>query len=173
MKKQQAKKNNLATAPSSAAAAKEVVCLQNNKDHFFVPRHCLQISRMLSSAVTGHVGDPFIRITLDRIDGPTLELICEYLTLRDGKESAAIEAPIRSNCLADFLVEADEAKFIDTVDQCSRHLLYNLTRAADYLDIPCLLDLCCAKIASLIKGKPRSQLAQILDPGKQQGTHVP
>src|SRR5262249_51624593 len=40
--------------------------------------------------------------------------------------------------------------------------LYDLTLAANYMDIPGLLELCAAKIASLIKGAPSDKVVSIL-----------
>jgi S-phase kinase-associated protein 1 len=42
------------------------------------------------------------------------------------------------------------ASFIHTTEQ---EVLFDLVLAANYMDIKPLLDLCCAKVASLIKGK--------------------
>lgn len=42
-------------------------------------------------------------------------------------------------------------------------MLFNLTLAANYLDIKPLLDLCCAKIASMIKNKTPEEIRVNLD----------
>lgn len=42
-------------------------------------------------------------------------------------------------------------------------MLFNLTLAANYLDIKPLLDLCCAKISSLIKNKTPEEIRVNLD----------
>ena len=50
--------------------------------------------------------------------------------------------------------------FIQTVD---KETLFNLTLAANYLDIKPLLDLCCAKIASFIKNRTPEEIRVNLD----------
>lgn len=53
------------------------------------------------------------------------------------------------------LVQEFYAKFIIEKDNDT---LFNLTLAANYMDIRPLLDLCCAKIASMIKDKTPEQI---------------
>ncbi len=58
------------------------------------------------------------------------------------------------------LVQQFYAKFIIEMDNEN---LFNLTLAANYMDIKPLLDLCSAKIASLIKDKTVEQIRVNLD----------
>jgi S-phase kinase-associated protein 1 len=53
------------------------------------------------------------------------------------------------------LVQPFYATFITSLDQSA---LYELTLAANFMDIKPLLDLCCARIASFIKGKTPEQI---------------
>jgi S-phase kinase-associated protein 1 len=59
-----------------------------------------------------------------------------------------IEKPLKSNNMAE-VVQKWYADFVD-VDQV---LLFELILAANYMDIKPLLDLTCATVASMIKGK--------------------
>ncbi len=43
------------------------------------------------------------------------------------------------------------------------HDLKNLTNAANYLDINNLLELCCAKIASILKGKSKEEMRSLIN----------
>ncbi len=56
--------------------------------------------------------------------------------------------PLRSSNLAEIVPEWD-AKFVDI----EQEMLFELILAANYLDIKSLLDLTCAKVASMIKNK--------------------
>ena len=60
-----------------------------------------------------------------------------------------IEKPLKSSNLADVVPEFD-AKYID-IENLEE--VFEIILAANYLDIRPLLDLSCAKIASLIKGR--------------------
>ena len=66
-----------------------------------------------------------------------------------------IEKPLRSSKLADLVSEWD-AKFVD-VEQT---ILFELILAANYMDCKSLLDLTCAKVASMIKGKSPDQIRE-------------
>ena len=64
-----------------------------------------------------------------------------------------IEKPLRSNNLSEIVPEWD-AKFVDI----EQEVLFELILAANYMDIKSLLDLTCAKVASMIKGKTPEQI---------------
>ena len=69
---------------------------------------------------------------------------CEYITKNAPPE---IEKPLRSNQLSDVVNEW----YADYVN-VEQELLFELILAANFLDIKSLLELCCAKVASVIKG---------------------
>jgi len=53
------------------------------------------------------------------------------------------------------VIGAPYAKFVDDLDQ---EMLFELVLAANYMDIKPLLDLTCAKIATMIKGKTPEEI---------------
>ena len=57
-------------------------------------------------------------------------------------------------CVDSLLVLSLRADFVD-VDQ---EVLFELILAANYMDVKALLDLCCAKVASMMKGKTAEQI---------------
>merc|ERR1711916_114461 len=64
-----------------------------------------------------------------------------------------IEKPLKSSSMAEAVPEWD-AKFVDL----GQETLFELILAANYMDIKSLLDLTCAKVASLIKGKSPEEI---------------
>ena len=58
-----------------------------------------------------------------------------------------IEKPLKSEKMNEVVPEWD-AKYVDI----EQELLFELILAANYMDIKSLLDLTCAKVASMIKG---------------------
>lgn len=56
--------------------------------------------------------------------------------------------------MADVVPES-YAKFVDELDQ---NVLFELVLAANYMDVKSLLDLTCAKVASMIKGKTTEEI---------------
>jgi S-phase kinase-associated protein 1 len=87
--------------------------------------------------------------------------VCSYLQHHAGEQPPAIPYPLRSCRMAD-VVSKWNATFIDDVWLRSKTDLFDLTIVARYLEIASLLELACAKIASLVKGKPLSQITSIL-----------
>jgi S-phase kinase-associated protein 1 len=51
-----------------------------------------------------------------------------------------------------------QAWYADFIERTNNDILFKLTLAANYLDIKPLLDLCCARIASFIKGKTPEEI---------------
>merc|ERR1712066_55623 len=77
-----------------------------------------------------------------------LEKVIDYMVYHQGNPPKEIEKPLKSQNMRDVCSEWD-ANFIE-VDQ---ETLFELILAANYMDVKALLDLTCAKVASMIKGK--------------------
>jgi S-phase kinase-associated protein 1 len=72
----------------------------------------------------------------------------EYCEKHKNDTPPEIERPLKSANLAE-IVEPYDAKFVDLENL---EELFEIILAANYLDIKSLLELSCAKVASLIKG---------------------
>ena len=93
-------------------------------------------------------------IPIPEIRFDILNKVAEYLNYYSNKMPKEIPKPIPSANLDDFISQWD-VSFINTIQLDN---LYDMINAAGYLDIPSLLNLCCAKIASLMKGKTAKEL---------------
>lgn len=82
------------------------------------------------------------------IKSSILRKVIEFCQHHVDNRLPEIEKPLRSANLADIVPEWD-AKFVDV----SQEELFELILAANYMHINSLLDLACAKVASMIKGK--------------------
>ncbi len=80
--------------------------------------------------------------------------VLEYCEYHKKDEPDEIQKPLKSTNLAEIVSEFD-AKFID-IDDLEE--IFEIIMAANYLDIKSLLDLSCAKIATLIKGKSPEEI---------------
>ena len=83
-----------------------------------------------------------------------LKKVVEYLTYYKDKEPAQIPKPLPSANLIEFTNEWD-VNFINSIELDG---IFDLINAANYMDINSLLDLACAKIASLMKGKSAQEI---------------
>ena len=86
-------------------------------------------------------------IPLPAIKKSILDKIIEYCTYINANQPPEIDKPLRSNNLSDVVNEW-YANFV----QLDQEVLFELILAANFMDIKSLLELSCAKVASLIKG---------------------
>ena len=93
-------------------------------------------------------------IQLPDIKYDILKKVVEYLTYYKDKEPAQIPKPLPSANLIEFTNEWD-VNFINSIELDG---IFDLINAANYMDINSLLDLACAKIASLMKGKSAQEI---------------
>ena len=97
-------------------------------------------------------------IPIPQVNKPIMEKVmqfCEHL-----KEHAPleIEKPLSSTDMTQ-VVDQWHADYIN-LDQ---EMLFEVTMAANYLDVKPLLELCCAKVASMIKGKSVEETRQFFN----------
>ena len=88
-----------------------------------------------------------------------LKLIVEYLKHHNGKVPQEIAKPIRSVKMERIVDDRWDATFIDNM---SKKTIFQVILGANYMDLPSLLHLGCAKIATLIKGKSPEEIKNIL-----------
>ncbi|ETO20274.1 glycoprotein FP21 precursor [Reticulomyxa filosa] len=98
-------------------------------------------------------------IPIKKVKGEILALIVEYLKHHNGKIPAEIAKPIRSVKMEKIVEDKWDADFINNM---SKKVIFQVILGANYMDVPSLLHLGCAKIATLIKGKSPDEIKQIL-----------
>lgn len=99
--------------------------------------------------------DEMPRIPVPNVEGKTLEKVIEYCNYHYDKPIEEIEKPLKGD-VNDYICEWDK-KFLEM----EQHLLIDVIMASNYLNIKSLLDLTCAKIASMIRGKSPQQIRDI------------
>jgi S-phase kinase-associated protein 1 len=93
-------------------------------------------------------------IPMPDIRGDVLKKVVEYLSHYRESEPKEIPKPLPSANLLDVTDDWD-VTFINSVDLDTT---FDIINAANYMDIKPLLDLSCAKIASLMKGKTAEEI---------------
>ena len=102
----------------------------------------------LVQSMIDDAGDSDEQIPLPNVKKAILDKIIEFCKYAKENPTPEIEKPLRSSNLAD-VVPQWYANFVE-LDQ---EVLFELILAANYMDIKSLLELSCAKVASMIKGK--------------------
>ena len=117
-----------------------------------ITKKAAELSELLKTAINDYPNET--SFPLNEVDEKSGEYIKEFLTHCNGTAPAEIEKPITSNEMKN-LTDEWSANF---VDKMSTEELVNLTVAANYMGINSLLDLCCAKVASLCKDKSDEEI---------------
>jgi S-phase kinase-associated protein 1 len=92
-------------------------------------------------------------IPLPNVRGVILKRVIKYMEYHHTNPAKEIEKPLKSANMREVVSEWD-ANYVE-VDQ---ETLFELILAANYMDIKPLLDLTCAKVASMIKGKTPEEI---------------
>jgi S-phase kinase-associated protein 1 len=101
-----------------------------------------------SLAHTDDDDEQTIEIPLPNVKSQVLQKVIEFCEHHLEQPMTEIEKPLKSQVMAD-VVQKWYADFVEL----EQVLLFELILAANYMDIKPLLDLTCATVASMIKGK--------------------
>ena len=116
-----------------------------------------ELSELLKGALNEYPKET--SFPLNELDEKNGLLIQEYLTHYNGESPKEIENPIASNEMKN-LTDESSSTFIDKL---SLEDITNLTVAANYMGINSLLDLCCAKVATLCKDKNEDEIFKMFN----------
>lgn len=111
------------------------------------------MSALVKTMVEGDTDEKVI--PLPNVRSAVLQKIITYLRYHVNNPTREIEKPLKSANMAENVPQWD-ADFVDI----EQDLLFDLILAVNYMDIKPLLDLTCAKVASMIKGKKPEQIRQ-------------
>ena len=95
-------------------------------------------------------------VPLPNVKEEILNKVIEFMKYHVDKPMTEIDKPLRSDKMEEVCKDEWDAKYIDV----SQELLFEIILAANYMDIKSLLDLTCAKVASMIKGKSPEEIRQ-------------
>lgn len=103
---------------------------------------------------------------IPNVNGRTLKYVIEYVEYHKDAPADAIDKPLKGK-IEDVVCEWDKNYlFKDLVkdhDEKQHDLLIDVVMAANFLNIKDLLDLTCACIASMIKGKTPEQIRSLFN----------
>ncbi len=116
---------------------------------FTINKKASEMSLLLKN--TGEISDEVI--VLNEVDEKSMELIIKYLNRWKDESPPEIEKPLKSNNMKD-VTDSWSADFIDL----DLDTLTSLTVSCNFLEINPLIDLACAKIASLCKDKDEDEI---------------
>ena len=130
----------------------EIKIITKEGKEFTLSKKSCELSELLKSAINDYPKES--SFPLNDLDEKNAELIKEFLSHFNGEAPKEIEKPIQSNEMKN-LTDEWSSTFIDKIPLED---LTNLTVAANYMGINSLLDLCCAKVATLCKDKNEDEI---------------
>jgi S-phase kinase-associated protein 1 len=130
---------------------------ETNPQKFPINKKAAEMCKLVRSILEGD--QSATEIPIKKVKGEILALIVEYLKHHNGKVPAEIAKPIRSVKMEKIVEDKWDADFINNM---SKKVIFQVILGANYMDVPSLLHLGCAKIATLIKGKSPDEIKQIL-----------
>ena len=116
------------------------------------------MSKLVASMLEGDEVDG-VEVPLPNVSGEILEQVVQFLQYIKKNPLNEIDKPLKSSIMSENVNDLWFAKFTDK----KQSIIFELILAANYLDIQPLLDLCCAKVASLIKGKTPEEIRRTLN----------
>lgn len=113
-------------------------------------------SKLIASAVDDSSDDSGeVVIELKHVDAKTVEKVCEFLKYHSKVPYKDVPQPLPTANLNEVVSEWD-FKFADV----EQDLMFTLLLTANFMDIPSLLNLMAAKVASMLKGKTPEQVRE-------------
>jgi len=133
-------------------ATAETLTLESaDKEKFVVPKKVAIMSELVKTMAEGDKEEK--EIPLPNVKSKVLQKVISYLKYHAENPPKEIEKPLKSANMSEVVSQWD-ADFVDV----EQEMLFELILAANYMDIKPLLDLTCAKVASMIKGKTPEQI---------------
>jgi len=133
----------------------EIIKVQSKEGKLFeISKRAAELSVLLKNTIQDFEGD--VVVPLSDTDEKTLSRVVEYLKKFDGVTPQEIEKPLKSVSMKEVTDDWSSA----FVDGMSLEELVDVTVASNFMEIQSLLDLTCAKIASLCKDKTEEEIFQ-------------
>ena len=152
--------NDSLSLDDSSMIENEVIALISSQGtRFELTRKQALLSKLIETALSNDTKTMEIPVSNMYRDVHISKMV-EFLKHHDGEAPAIPEQPLRSKKMSEVTTEWC-ANFVDQIGK-NRDLIYKVIDIASYFDIPSLLHICCAKVASLIKGEKLENIKAIL-----------
>lgn len=132
-----------------------ITLLSQENESFQAPLEELRLSKLIDTMCEDEDG---LEIPLPNVPSKFLKKIIEFCVHYKQEPLAPIEKPLKSNDLAK-IIPVWYSEFIDM----PQDELFDLILATNYMDIKELLDLSCAKVASMIKGRKPEEIRKLFN----------
>ena len=122
-------------------------------------RECLKLSKIISEMIQDEEGEDVVA-PLPNVNKATMQKVVEYLVMHQDKPVPEIQKPLKSSDLKLVLKEYPQDEVYISELMKDQPAFFDNILAANYLDIESLLELGCAALASILKGKTPQEIRQ-------------
>ena len=133
----------------------KVIMISSDEQKFEISTKAAMRSQIVKESIIGNNQEE-IEFKVNNIKGDILKKVVEYLEHYENEEPKEIERPLPSLNFQECVDEWDYS-FIDI----NINTILEIINASNYLNIPPLLELSSAKMASIIKGKTTEEVRQL------------
>jgi len=143
----------LGAADEDDDAGKMVDLVSQEGDNFQVEKKVAMMSELVKTMIPDDEDEEAQEIPLPNVKTQILAKVLEFCKHYSEESMNEIEKPLKSANMNE-VVQEWYANFVDV----EQEVLFELILAANYMDIKPLLDLTCATVASMIKGKTPEEI---------------
>ncbi|DAZ95068.1 TPA: hypothetical protein N0F65_002962 [Lagenidium giganteum] len=139
------------------SSTRTVKLISMDGETFEVPQEVASMSQLVKTLLSDDAdadSGEAQEVPLPNVRGSVLAKVVEFCQHHHNNPMKEIEKPLRSNDLKTAVSEWD-CNFVTLEDHA---LLFELILAANYMDIKSLLNLTCAKVATMIRGKTPQEI---------------
>ncbi len=133
----------------------ENICLVSQEyDKFIIPKSVAMMSDIVKGIINPtNDEDDDQEIPFPNVKSKVLAKVIEFMKYHTNNPMKEIERPLTRPNMKE-IVDVWYAEFVNV----EQEMLFELILAANYMDIKSLLDLTCAKVASIIKGQSPEEI---------------
>ena len=135
---------------------KQITLVSSDGDKIQISEKASKRSNLIKGILDDYPDEP--EVPLHNVKSSILRKIVEYLEYYKDKEPREIERPLPSNNLNEA-IDSWDYQYIDL----ELEIIFEIILAANYMDIRPLMDLACAKVASIIKGKSPEEIRKVFN----------
>ena len=124
----------------------------SDSENYVMSKNLYQHSKYLKNLVISsqEISEEIVSsVPLNNVSSMVLIKIIDFLEKYDNSPFEKIEKPLKSDDLS-YCVGKE---YLDFLESMELELLFEVIKAANFLEIESLLDLTCAKVATMLKGK--------------------
>eukprot|EP00759_Apiculatamorpha_spiralis_P052668 PhF_6_TR5937/c0_g1_i1/m.8585/K03094/SKP1, CBF3D; S-phase kinase-associated protein 1 len=150
--------------PLTDAETEEFFIVQTKETKKYkVSKKLLNKSQIIREILQDAEG-PGVELPLNEIEAETLALVLDFLKYHDDKPMRDIEKPLRTHIkevLDDWDYQFFTQRLLESGDEKRHKKLLDVLKAANFMIILPLRDLCCACVASMLMGKNEQEILDL------------